>query len=140
MRPQLRQTPLILRAAYELALARIMLGQQRPANLLDASTPAPQPEQDQTADPLVAQIAWVIPGVANRVPWRADCLVQATAARRWLAKAGIGSRLHIGVRKDRAAGFEAHAWLCHGTHVVTGGDIAGFHAFERPGAGPSQLS
>jgi hypothetical protein len=64
--------------------------------------------------------------MAARVPWRSDCLVQATAAQRWLDRHQIPTQLHIGVRKDHAAGFEAHAWLCHGALIVTGGDISGF--------------
>jgi len=53
-------------------------------------------------------------------------VVQATAAQRWLDCHHIQTKLHIGVRKDRPAGFEAHAWLCHGALIVTGGDISGF--------------
>ena len=77
---------------------------------------------------LVERIAFVVPRVAARVPWKSDCLVQALAAQRWLRSARIKSTLSIGVRQQPDAGFEAHAWLSVGTTLVTGGDIAGFDA------------
>lgn len=79
---------------------------------------------------IVQRIAVAIPGVALRVPWRADCMVQAMAARRWLARAGIGSTMKIGVRRDVPDGFGAHAWLTVGDTVVTGGDIAPYQPLE----------
>ena len=60
-----------------------------------------------------------------RVPWRSDCVVQALAARRWLARGGVGSTVCVGVRKDEQ-GFQAHAWLKAAGRVVTGGDISSY--------------
>ena len=60
-----------------------------------------------------------------RVPWRSDCVVQALAARRWLARGGVDSDVCIGVRND-AQGFQAHAWLKVGERIVTGGDVSSY--------------
>jgi hypothetical protein len=38
-----------------------------------------------------------IPRMARLVPWRSDCLVQATAAQCWLRQKGVPTHLHIGV-------------------------------------------
>ena len=115
----------LARAAIELGLARIRLGAI--ANGAAASANALSPGEEA----LVDRIAYVLPRVAARVPWRADCLVQATAARRWLGAAGIGSTVHFGVPKKKQPKFEAHAWLTVGTRVVTGGDVSGYVALER---------
>jgi hypothetical protein len=120
--------PVLVHAVGELALARWRLGRRHVRDLIGAvpphaaipNTPTPQ------ADRIAARVAWAVPRMAARVPWRADCLVQATAAQRWLHREHIPTQLHIGVRKDRPAGFEAHAWLCHGALIVTGGDVSGF--------------
>lgn len=73
---------------------------------------------------LVRRIAFVMPRIAGRLPFRADCLVQALAAQEWLASAGIASRIAIGVELPEGQPFGAHAWLVHGDCVVTGGEIA----------------
>jgi len=72
---------------------------------------------------LVERVAYAVPIMGLRVPWRSDCLVQAMAARRWLARGGVASDLCIGVRKDEA-GFQGHAWLKVGERIVTGGDVS----------------
>lgn len=124
------------RAAVELALARWRLGRRQVRDLLgtasSSSTPSDKTISPERADILVARVAWAVPRIAARVPWRADCLVQATAAQHWLSQKGVRTHLHIGVRKDRPAGFEAHAWLCHSKDIVTGGDISGFTPLEPP--------
>lgn len=120
--------PVLIRAVAELALARWRLGRQHVRDLIGAvPTSAPTPGTPAPhADRIAARVAWAVPRMAARVPWRADCLVQATAAQHWLTRKHIPTQLHIGVREDRPAGFEAHAWLCHGALIVTGGDISGF--------------
>jgi hypothetical protein len=116
--------PVILRAVWELGLARLAIGQKSARDLLEQ----PQsPVSLNRADPLLTcRVAWAVPRVAARLPWRADCLVQAIAARRWLAHGGVATRLSIGTRSDRTPGFEAHAWLCLDDEVITGGDTSGF--------------
>lgn len=118
------------RAFFELAIARVRLGfwkdrwNRTLVQLKARSEPSPAVIGDQLA--FVERIAFVMPRVASRVPWKSDCLVQALAAQRWLKTARINSTLSLGVRQQPENGFEAHAWLSVGTRLVTGGDIAGF--------------
>jgi hypothetical protein len=127
LRPDL--WPVLSRAVAELALARWLVGRRHVRDMMGSTHPdlplyrfAPP----KRADVFAARVAWAIPRMARLVPWRSDCLVQATAAQRWLGQKGVPTHLHIGVRKDRTIGFEAHAWLCHGAKIVTGGDVSGF--------------
>ena len=67
-----------------------------------------------------------------RVPWRADCLVQAVAARHWLRRLGVETTLHIGIPSEARGRFEAHAWLMHGDNVITGGEIRDYTPLMNP--------
>lgn len=132
----------LVRAVFELARARYRLGSRnaqdllrQPFDLLSANSGGStsfallSPSQRQ----LIDRMGFAIPRLGVRVPWRADCLVQALAAQRWLASAGIGSMLCLGVRRDVGAAFEAHAWLRVDEQVVVGGDIADFTLlFSQP--------
>jgi hypothetical protein len=73
-----------------------------------------------------AHIAFVIPRLALRLPWRADCLVQALAGQAMLLRRGIASTIAVGTAKHPDGRFEAHAWLVRGEEVILGGDIARF--------------
>lgn len=119
----------VLRAAIELGLARLRLEQHCPT-LKQADRQDLPLDRRKTA--LVDRVTYVIPRVAARLPWRADCLVQALAAERWLASAGIATRLTIGVPRVKRPDFEAHAWLTAGDKVVTGGDISGYVPLVKP--------
>ena len=80
--------------------------------------------------PALDRIAWVVPRVAARMPFRSDCLVQALAAQAMLSRRGIASRVHLGARKGPGGGIEAHAWLTAGGRTVTGGRIDGYAEFS----------
>jgi hypothetical protein len=80
------------------------------------------------ADALLNHIARVVSGVAVRVPWDANCLAQAIAAKVMLRRRGVPSTLRLGVARDAAGALEAHAWLSVGEVIVTGGRIAGRYA------------
>jgi hypothetical protein len=115
----------LVRAAGELALAHYRLATRSTQELI--ATPATAPNAAELSEDqrrLVERVGFAIVRVGPRVPWRADCLVQALAARRWLARAGIPSALHIGARNDGL--FAAHAWLTVGERVVTGGPVDGY--------------
>src|SRR4051794_34041119 len=91
-----QQRAALLLAACELAVARV-----RTAVLTPTGIVAPPPPQDSTTDPsaesdVIALVGWAVATASSHVPWRADCLIQATAARRWLARRGRHSELHIG--------------------------------------------
>ena len=116
----------LIRATIELGCARVRLGSKAAGTTL----PSNELSHDQAAR-LVERIAYAIPRVAVRLPWRADCLVQARAAERWLASVGIASDLHFGVHRVKQPVFEAHAWLTVGSRIVTGGDISSYVPLER---------
>ena len=117
-----------LRAALELGLARLRLDGHR------AKIDLPNSEfvLDDRQSELVDRVAFVIPRVAARLPWRADCLVQAMAAQRWLGRYGIATTLTLGVPKDKMPTFAAHAWLSAGDRIVTGGDVSGYVPLVKP--------
>ena len=119
----------LVRAVVELGLARLQLKRHRPR--LGAASQNAVPLNDRQSA-LVDRVALVIPRVAARMPWRADCLVQAMAAQRWLSRARIATSLTLGVPKDRRPAFEAHAWLSAGSRIVTGGDVSDYIPLARP--------
>ena len=65
---------------------------------------------------------------STRVPWRADCLVQALAAKLWLNAYGVSSQGRFGVREQDGE-LRAHAWLTAADGVVVSGfhDTSSFH-------------
>jgi len=65
-------------------------------------------------------IVWAVITGARYFP-RATCLTQALAAHAMLAGSGQASRIEIGVAKDSASRFEAHAWVICNDRIVLGG-------------------
>lgn len=117
------------RAALELGLARLRLRRHQPT--VESAAPLSAPLDDRQAA-LVDRVTYVIPRVAARLPWRADCLVQALAAERWLNRKGIATMITLGVPKEKPNTFEAHAWLSAGDRIVTGGDVSGYVPLVKP--------
>lgn len=129
-----------LRAAIELARANRRLEQLDLAALAPSAigeTVAAQ-ELDPDQRDMVSRVAFAVPRVASRLPFRSDCLIQATAAQNWLARKGIASEVVIGARNQGQEGFTAHAWLKVGDLVVTGGDICTYLPFSPVNAGQSR--
>lgn len=124
--------PAMARAVGELALARVRHGRGAAQDLLGGAfgqgSPVAVPATTH-GSAIIDRVSYLIPRVARRMPWRSDCLIQALAAQRWLARAGIASSIHIGTRTTPAKGFEAHAWLIAGAQIVTGWDIEHFANF-----------
>lgn len=131
-----------LRALIDLGAARIALTWIKPNGVLDRNRRNAVllgPGASRIAPPAIAQscdeTAFFITHMANRVPWRSDCLVQALAGQRWLARAGIPSEIVVGTSKPADGGFESHAWLRQADRIVLGGDIARFVPLPEPDAG-----
>ena len=126
----------LLRATLELAVARHKLGSQTVRELLETTRLDRRPAaSDSLSDAqlrLIGRVSFVVPRVGARLPWRADCLVQALAAQRWLGSSGIPTDLYIGVQKEAPSGFEAHAWLMRGDTIVTGGNREDFTPLVTP--------
>ena len=80
---------------------------------------ARQPD-DAAQGPRVARVTWAVSNVSRLVPM-ATCLTQAMSVRWLLKRQGIGCALRIGVKRDAAGAFQAHAWIEHAGHVVIGG-------------------
>ena len=120
-------------AGWELALARLKLNSADPEILLAAARPASRQITAEQAQRQVERVRLAIGRVNHRVPWRADCLVQALAARNWLRRVGVETQLSIGVRDPADGPFAAHAWLKHGQLIVTGGTPADYVTLVRRG-------
>lgn len=114
---------LVARATFELGLARIVFARITVPQILarNAATMAAH-APPQPGDTLPAWIRYIMPRISCRMPFRADCLVQALAAQRWLASRHIASAIVIGAERPEHGPFAAHAWLTCASVNVTGGE------------------
>ena len=70
---------------------------------------------------------WAVERAVERFPAVGTCLTQAMAAHVLLARRGHDSNLRIGVRRDAAGRFDAHAWLeLNGVVLIGEAGRAGF--------------
>lgn len=131
-----------IRAVFELARAR---------HILSSSTPKTIAARNAQCAHLTGQdgikqqhIAFIIPRLAKRLPWRADCLVQAIAAQNWLSTLGISSAVEVGVQNSAETGFGSHAWLvgkeCGSETVILGDDGQEYTAIIPAAKGTSPSS
>jgi hypothetical protein len=79
------------------------------------------------SDMQITRLEWAVRAASRRVPM-ASCLTQALALQFLLVRSGRSSEVHIGVRKDAAAGFQSHAWVeCEGRMLLsTPAEIIGY--------------
>src|SRR5215211_1445481 len=134
-RPSAVEIADLLRATMELALARHRLATMTPAELLAVAYDHGDRKLGagaSSARVYARRVGVAIGRMSSRVPWRASCLVQALAARRWLARHDIESSLFVGVRKETPEMLEAHAWLIAGDDVITGGEVSGYRELLSP--------
>ena len=68
----------------------------------------------------IERLLWAI-AVAGRYVSGTTCLSLALAGRMMLNRGGYPARIHIGVAKDHAGSFGAHAWLESEGTIVMGG-------------------
>lgn len=107
------------------------------------------PEQGTGAlapPPDLSLVLWSLEAAGKRVPWRADCVVQALAAKFWLERAGVATEFRLGVQRagtevgpegGPGGGLLAHAWLEAEGRPVSGGAPSGALArFAEAGGGP----
>ena len=111
---------LLIRAAYGLGIARLMLANtsfQKLAERLGSKgakgTRAPDSDYSE-------RVGYAVHAAASAVPWRADCFPQAIAARMLLKREGYDTTIHLGVTKGAEGNIAGHAWLTCGDYVVTG--------------------
>jgi len=120
-------------AVSELAIARVKLGHISVESLLKEQAPK-GPRSGGYAE-RVERVRIAIARAHHRLPWRADCLVQALAARRWLHRYGIATTLSVGISAPLQEPFVAHAWLTHEGQSVTGGNVTGHISLKAVGTG-----
>ena len=128
-KPKLRDLPWLvtfgLRGLWELLRARIAFARFQALEIPIRNKRAKDAAIAKPALPKasLARIAYVLPRISDRLPWRSDCLVQAIAGQNWLAAYHAASEIQIGVEHPDDGDFGAHAWLLHEGSIVTGGDI-----------------
>jgi len=74
--------------------------------------------QPQTSD--VDRIVWATKAAVRRLPGIGTCLTQALAAHVLLGRIGCETNLRIGVTRDDAGEFVAHAWLEKDERIIIG--------------------
>jgi hypothetical protein len=130
-----------LRATVMLAGARITLRSITPEQVLRRNMDtgaklagaARAPADPQATARRCEEAGFFISRMANRVPWRSDCLVQALAGQNWLAQEGIACEIVVGTAKQDDGSFLSHAWLRHGKQIVLGGDISRYNPLLETG-------
>lgn len=116
---------LTLREVAGLAEAQLLLVRWQLAkwlrprgSLLDWSADA-GPSRPEPGEWMVLKlVGWSVTRAASHGLFRPKCLVRSLAVRQMLARRGIrGAVMRIGVRRDAAGMFEAHAWVEYGGYV-----------------------
>lgn len=138
---------LLSEALVALGHARLILHRTSPVDVLRRNAAAaartarrvPAAPDSEVAESC-AQIGFIVPRAALRLPWRADCLVQALAGQAMLLRRGTAGTIAVGAAKHPDGSFEAHAWLLCGSEVILGGDISRFEPLIDPSAGPGGLA
>jgi len=120
---------LFLEATWSLFRARNAL-KRHPFSRLRESLAAERDEAPlppESAD-TARRIGHAVSVMARHVPWSAECLARAFAARTMLRRRGLPSTVYVGVAKDPDETLASHAWLRCGDDVVTG--AKGRHRFR----------
>jgi hypothetical protein len=68
----------------------------------------------------VMQLKWSVQAASRCVP-QATCLTQALSLQILMVRRGHDADVHIGVAKDEAGKFEAHAWVESEGQILIGG-------------------
>lgn len=113
----------LVAAAGRLFISRLQFGRRSAKQIIASFTDTKNrstPRRHSALD--VPLVAWAIEVVSRNVPWRADCLIQAMAADRWLRDYGHKTSLLLGVAHG-LNGLTAHAWLESEGITVAGGNL-----------------
>ena len=120
-------------AAFELARARLVVRRSAQSAFQQREATRLAVQSNLDCNQFIGRVGTALARMGHRLPWRADCLVQAVAAQHWLQRHGLASRLEIGVRDHSDDPFEGHAWLLCGETVVTGGDPSDYRPLNSTG-------
>lgn len=127
-------------ASVLLAIARYKLASQPIFQLIhEIGTPLNSHGPDNPK--LAIEVAWALQTAASHVPWRADCLVRAIAARQWAERSGLRFVFHLGVYVDTTGNLNAHAWTLSGNTFLSGSgpDLGRFTEFNLEQLPPARL-
>jgi hypothetical protein len=89
------------------------------------------PELHEAAQVSIDRIVWSVT-VASRCIPEATCLTQALATQVLLTRRGHPVNLRIGVARNEAGEFQAHAWVEYQGRVIIGGAEAPAHYTPLP--------
>jgi hypothetical protein len=113
---------LMLEALAFLAWARIL--KLLPFSRLAPSLGRPSQETadvyDLSGERCIRRISEAVRVMSRHTFWESQCLVQALAAKKMLARRRMGSTLYLGTARDEQGNLIAHAWLRSGPIYVTG--------------------
>jgi len=71
----------------------------------------------------IPRVTWAV-AVASRYVPAVTCLIQALTTQVLLNRRGLAADLRIGVTRDHAGTFAAHAWVEYQGNIVIGGAAA----------------
>ncbi|WP_292291038.1 lasso peptide biosynthesis B2 protein [Marivita sp.] len=114
-----RWFPILVSALFWVVVARLWLTFGTHRSLRPKVFERSLKEAQDIAAWRVGRVVWAVHHAARLVP-RASCLTQGLAAQIMLARRGLPSTLHIGVKKDTETPFEAHAWLTFRGRIILG--------------------
>ena len=74
---------------------------------------------------IAREVGWAVRAAAPKTPWKSACLAQALAGKWMLGRRGMHGTIRLGVAKAADGSLQAHAWLCLGDSILTGGGTVG---------------
>jgi Transglutaminase-like superfamily len=116
-----RQKLLLFEAAVLLATTRAALAVLPFQSVRRYLSHLAKPKHNVQCQPSdITYIVWATEAVARRLPGIGTCLTQALTAYVLLRQIGCETTFRIGVTRDRAGEFLAHAWLEKDDRIVIG--------------------
>jgi hypothetical protein len=115
---------LLIESAFLLAAIRVglrLLPFKKLLGFLARATPS-RPSLRDSDKVFSDKVAWALGVARHYLPGVYTCLVQALAAKVIFGRRGHPARLRIGVERNEAEEFRAHAWVEHEGRVVVGGE------------------
>ena len=123
---------LALELVFELARARFQVSfvpfrvfarDLGPPEIAIGHVVAGEPDPDPDTLRLIRVVQALTESLSALLPWKCTCLVQALAVLRVLRRGGCRTNLCLGVHLAPSE-MEAHAWLSHGSRIITGRSAA----------------
>ena len=116
----MREKLLLFQAALLLTSMRAALALFRFQTVRHSLSRLARPKHKPQSYRDVDKIVWATEAAVRGLPGIGTCLTQALTAHVLLGRAGYDTNLRIGVTRDKAGEFVAHAWLERDNEVVIG--------------------